>query len=95
MATGNFLFETLKLLWAMKYHSGKTISLGDRMAYNGQEGCVALIGRDPKSGTPLILPKEWDINDAEILILFDNGARLVLGNVPADELLVFLNGIIN
>lgn len=74
----------------MKYHSGKTISLGDRVSYNGQNGCIALIGGESNSGSPLIKRKEWSITDAEVLILFDNGARLTLDDVWEDNLLVFL-----
>lgn len=73
----------------MKYQSGKTISLGDRVTYNGQEGCIALIGNESGSGSPLILRKEWVMSDAQVLILFDNGARLMLDDVPEDDLLVF------
>jgi hypothetical protein len=73
----------------MKYQSGEIISLGDCVTYNGQKGCIALIGREPASGSPAIEPTEWVMNELEILILFDNGARLKLENVIKDDLLVF------
>ena len=74
----------------MKYHSGSIISLGDRVKYNGQEGCIALIGCDTGSGSPAIQRADWIMSDSEILILFDNNARLMLDTVSEDDLLNFV-----
>ena len=73
----------------MKYHSGEMISVGDRVKYNSQEGYVALIAGDSRSESPSDKPEIWNLNEGELLILFDNGARLVLDEVSNDELLVF------
>ena len=65
--------------------------MGDRVTYNGQPGCIALVGCKPGSGHPNIRQAEWTMNESEILILFDNGAILKLDNVQDDDLLVFLS----
>ena len=73
----------------MKYLSGESIAIGDRVTYNGQQGCIALIGQQAESGTPSIQRTKWNMNDSQILIFFDNGARLMLDDVPDDAFLVF------
>ena len=73
----------------MKYYTGESILPGDQVTYNGQEGCVALSGTQSTSGSPAIIREEWHISDDEILILFNNGARLKLDRVQEDELLAF------
>lgn len=73
----------------MKYQSGETISPGDRVTYNGQDGCIALIGGELESGSHFIKPEEWSISESELLILFDNGARLILDDISEEDLLVF------
>ena len=73
----------------MKYQSGEIVSLGDRVKYNGQDGCVALIGRESGVGCSGVRRLDWRMSDTEILILFDNGARLMLNNVSEEDLLVF------
>lgn len=75
----------------MKYYSGRMISVGDRIAYNGQQGTVALVGRGSESGCAGIRPSEWTMNDSEIFIRFDNGALLKLDHISEDELLVFVS----
>ena len=62
--------------------------MGDRVKYNKQEGCVALIGCSPTSGCAAVRRKDWSMNRSQVLILFDNGARLVLDNVSEDQHLV-------
>jgi hypothetical protein len=74
----------------MKYHSGKMISLGDRVTYNGQEGCIALIGGEVGSGSALIKQEEWNLNDEQLFVFFDNGARLILDGAQDDELLALV-----
>jgi hypothetical protein len=73
----------------MKYHSDEMISVGDRVKYNGQEGCVALVAGESRSGSPLIKWEEWTLNEGEVLILFNNGALLRLDDVQNEEDLVF------
>jgi len=73
----------------MKYQSGEIIFVGDRVTYNGQEGCIALIGCELGSGCSGVQRADWTMNDSQVLILFDNNARLMLDNTPEDHLLVF------
>jgi len=73
----------------MKNHSGEMISVGDRVKYNGQKGSIALVSGESRSASPSIKLEEWDLNDGDVLILFSNGARLLLNEVPNDELLMF------
>jgi hypothetical protein len=73
----------------MKYQLGEIISLGDRVTYNGQKGRIALIGSKSRSGCRGIRRADWIMNDSQILVLFDNGARLMLDNPSEDNLLVF------
>jgi hypothetical protein len=73
----------------IKYQSGQVVSLGDRVKYHGQAGCIALIGREPGVGCSGIQRSDWNMNDSEVFILFDNGARLTLDDTSEDDLLVF------
>ncbi len=79
----------------MKYNSGDNSALGDRITYNGQGGCIALIGPKSESGSPLILREEWTMNKTQVLILFDNGARLMLDEIYEDPLLVLCQRLNN
>jgi hypothetical protein len=73
----------------MNYRSGQIISLGDQVTYNGQKGYIALIGCELGSGCSGVQRSEWNMNDTQVLILFDNDARLMLDNVLDEDLLVF------
>lgn len=73
----------------IKYHSGRTVSIGDRVTFSGQNGCIALIGCHSGSGCPGVLRTEWTMNDTEVLVLFDDGGRLILDNISDEDLLVF------
>ena len=73
----------------MKYYSGNNITLGDRVYYHNQEGCIALIGGESGSGSPLIIQTEWELKGGEVFVLFDNGGSLILDEVENDDLLVF------
>ena len=71
----------------MKYHSGEVIRLGDRVKYHGQGGCIALIGSETGSACCDLNRSEWAMQDSEVVILFDNGARLMLDQTAEDDLL--------
>lgn len=73
----------------MRYHSGEDICLGDRVAYNGQQGFVALKG-DEKRGCCGMKRQECEMADCEILVVFDNGARAVVDQPEDDDYLVLL-----
>ena len=73
----------------MQYQSEETISLGDRVTYNGQEGCIALIGCELGSGCSGVQRPDWSMNDSQVLVLFENNARLMLDNISEDDLLIF------
>jgi hypothetical protein len=73
----------------MKYQSGPIVSLGDRVTYSGQKGCIALIGCESGAGCPGVQRAEWTMSDTEVLILFDDGGRLILDNISEEDLLVF------
>ena len=73
----------------IEYQSGGSVSLGDRVTYNGQKGCIALIGCEEGSGCSGVQRSEWAMNDTEVLILFDNGALLMLDKIEEEDLLVF------
>jgi hypothetical protein len=73
----------------VKYQSGASIVLGDSVEYNGQKGCIALVGHEGGSGSLLVKREEWGMNDSQILIRFDNGAFLMLDDPSKDDLLVF------
>ena len=72
----------------MKYPSGDTIRVGDRIEYNGQSGCVALVG--DMNGACCGVRQLRSLGQEEIYILFDNRARLVLDETEEDELLVLV-----
>jgi hypothetical protein len=71
----------------MKYRSGDVICVGDRVTYNGQEGCIALIGSEDSGCCGMKRP-EWTMRNSQLLIVFDNGARLMLDQVQEDDHLV-------
>jgi len=73
----------------MKYQSGEIVSLADHVTYNSQKGCIALIGCELGAGCPGVQRSDWIMNDTQVLILFDNGARLMLDNLTEEDLLVF------
>jgi hypothetical protein len=74
----------------MQYESGQIVSLGDRVKYNGQAGCIAVIGSEPGVGCSGIQRSDWgNMGDLQVLILFDNGALLMLDNTVEEDLLVF------
>lgn len=73
----------------MKYQSGQVVFLGDRVTYSRHKGCIALIGCESRSGCPGIQRSEWTMNDTEVLILFDDGGRLILEKISEEDLLVF------
>lgn len=79
----------------MKYYSGKPISIGDKVTYNGQSGCIALIGSESQSGDLNVLRSEYTMNPEQVLVLFDNGARLMLDDVPEEDLLVLVRPQMN
>jgi len=74
----------------MKYYSGESVSIGDRVTYNGQSGCIALIGSESPSGALNVLRSEYAMTPKQVLVLFDNGARLMLDDVPEEDLLVLI-----
>ena len=72
----------------MKYPSGDTVRVGDRIEYNGQAGCVALVG--DMNGACCGVRQLKSLRQEEIYIQFDNRARLVLDETEQDELLVLV-----
>lgn len=74
----------------IKYYSGRPVALGDKVTYNGQSGRIVLIGSESQSGALDIRRSEYAMTAKQVLVLFDNGARLMLDDVPEEDLLVLV-----
>ena len=59
------------------------------MIFNDKwDGCIALVTGESGSGSPLEWD-EWNLKDGQVLVVFDDGGRLMLDDIQEEDLLVF------